>query len=671
MRRFFRDVGVLGVCVTFCVASAGGSVAAPSAGTPSSVAPDVSPDVVAASSAPGSRWQPEPAEYGTASHEDVPVTMSDGTVLRVNIIYPTDPRTGQEAAGTFPVLLTQTPYGKGRGGSSSPGSASNPGGSSPTGGPDNYLAQRGYIEVVADVRGTGDSGGSWGLFDPVQTRDGMQLVNWAARLPHSSGSVGTYGPSYLGINQLLLAGAVGKQSPLKAIFPVVAANDAYRDTSFMGGILDNEFDTAYLGLTGAGNTANPVGDAAGTPPTTPSDIGTTAAVEAQHAGGLASYHASSTAEIESGGPQAYDGQYWQDRAPNNVLDKIVANGIPAYLIGGEFDLFQRGEPLNYAALQNAWAGRPVNAPMQPGQPVTGRYQLINGPWEHLNGASVNADPLMLEWFDTWLKGEHTGMADTPTPLHYYDLGTNHYTETTTYPFTGAQPTRLYFGPGTLSPAPPRSAASDRLVWTGAGSPCNRPTDQWSMGAISVPAQSAGAPQTPCADDDRTTQARSTSSTYTTAPFRAARTLAGPIAATVYATANTTDTQWVAEVEDVAPDGVSRPLTEGALLGSFRGLDRRNSWTTTDGNYLLPYHPYTKTSSQPVTPGQLTRYDIEIFPTYATIAPGHSLRVTLSTADTPHLLPVPPQLSHLTGGTYQVARSPQAPSGIEVPLIPAS
>jgi hypothetical protein len=54
--------------------------------------------------------------------------------------------------------------------------------------------------------------------------------------------------------------------------------------------------------------------------------------------------------------------------------------------------------------------------MVSGQRTTGRYQLIVGPWEHLNGSSVDVDPLELEWFDTWLKHERTGMARAPTPL---------------------------------------------------------------------------------------------------------------------------------------------------------------------------------------------------------------------------------------------------------------
>jgi predicted acyl esterase len=146
-------------------------------------------------------------------------------------------------------------------------------------------------------------------------------------------------------------------------------------------------------------------------------------------------------------------------------------------------------------------------------------------------------------------------------------------------------------------------------------------------------------------------------------------LAGPISATLYATATTTDTEWVVEVQDVAPDGTSRPLTEGALLGSLRAVDATRSWTTADGGYLLPYHPYTQESATPVVPGQVTRYDVEVFPTYATLAPGHSLRVTVATADQPHLSPSAAVLPHLVGGVYGLQRTPTAPSSIEVPLQP--
>ncbi len=647
------------------------------------LSPDLPAGVISASAASGGHWKPEKAIYGTGSTNDIKVSGAGGTTIRVNEIYPTT-ASGAPAKGPFPVLLTMTPYGKGQGGSSSPGSAASASGGAATGGADNYLAQRGYIEVVEDVRGTGDSNGSWGLFDPSQQKDAVKVLDWAAHLPRSDGRVGTYGPSYLGIDQMLLAGAVGRHSPLKAIFPMVSANDIYRDTSFMGGLLDFEFAEAYLGLTAGTNTANPIGDTASDPALL-SDL---AGIEADHVNGLATYHAAQTANILTGGDQAYDGSYWQARNPQNVIKRIVSNRIPAYLVGGEFDIFQNGEPVNFAELQNAWAGRSTSGPMLPGQRTTGRYQLIDGPWEHLNGSSVNVDPLELEWFDTWLRGERTGMAQTPTPLHYYDLGSGQFDETATYPFAKSTPTRLYFGPGgTLTGSAPRAGATgtlpvpvppipgttlpvdtstDTLVWSPSGAACGRPIDQWSMGGISVPAGTAGL-LAPCASDDQLAQAGPWATSYTSAPFTHAKTVVGPITATVYASSTTPETELVAELEDVTPSGASYPLTEGALLGSLRAVDQSRSWTA-HGMTVLPYHSYTQASARPVSPGAVTEYQIQIFPTLATIAAGDRLRLTLSTTDTPHLVPLPGQLPELAGGIYTIERSAHAPSSLTVEML---
>ena len=658
-------------CAALGSAPAAASIPPPPAGAPAvesapsslvGLDPELPAGVIAASAAPGSHWKPEKAVYGTASTNDIAVKGVGGTTIRVNEIYPTT-ASGKAAPGPFPVLLTMTPYGKGQGGSSAPGSASQPSAGAATGGSDNYLAQRGYIEVVEDVRGSGDSGGSWGLFDPVQQQDAIHVLKWAAHLPHSDGRVGTYGPSYLGIDQLLLAGAVGPHSPLKATFPMVSANDLYRDTSFMGGLIDFEFDEAYLGLTAGTNTSNPITDAL----SDPAMLADLASVEADHANGLATYHAGTTKNILLGGAEAYDGSYWRARNPGNVISRIVANHIPAYLVGGEFDIFQRGEPTNYAAFQNAWDHRSPTAPMRSGQRTTGRYQLIVGPWEHLNGSSVNVDPLELEWFDTWLKHERTGMARTPTPLHYYDLGSGHFAETTTYPFAGATPTRMYLGAGgqLTTRRPSGKSASDTIAWSPSGAICNRSVDQWSMGGISIPAHSAGL-LAPCADDNQPSQVGPWTVSYTSAPFNRPEAVAGPITATVYASSTTSETELAAELEDVTPSGASYPLTEGALLGSLRAVDPQRSWGA-GGMTLMPYHPYTKASARAVTPGRVTEYQIEIFPTLATIARGDRLRLTLATSDSPHLTPLPAQLPKLAGGIYAIQRTKTAPSALTLEL----
>jgi hypothetical protein len=84
--------------------------------------------------------------------------------------------------------------------------------------------------------------------------------------------------------------------------------------------------------------------------------------------------------------------------------------------------------------------------------------------------------------------------------------------------------------------------------------------------------------------------------------------------------------------------------------------------------VLPYHPYTQASARPVTRGAVTEYQVQIFPTLATIAAGDRLRLTLSTVDTPHLTPLPGQLPKLAGGVYTIDRSAADPSSLTLELL---
>ncbi|HVX20320.1 MAG TPA: CocE/NonD family hydrolase [Acidimicrobiales bacterium] len=634
---------------------------------------------------PASGWAPQPAAYGEGSSLNQPVTAADGTMLRADVYYPTDPATGAAAPGPFPVLLQQTPYGKQNIAGGAAASLAN------TDVP--YFVDRGYIVVVADVRGTGSSGGTWGLFTPVQGTDGATLVDWSATLPHSDGKVGLFGESYMGIDQFLTVADLPATSPVKAMFPIIAGNDLYRDTVTQGGLVDLEFSAFYLSLVAGLNAANPVG----TPlqdlgdGTTSAGAGTASAVvseELQHDAGALSYDAPTLATVETGGPEAYDGPYWASRSPVDLLRDVVADHIPAFLVGGWHDLFQRGELLNYTGLQNLAAGRPVLAPMTPHQRATPRYQLLMGPWTHLTtGAGVDLAQVQLEWFDTWLLGQRTPLATTADPLHLNLLGTDQWMNAAAWPLPQAAATQLYFGAGpsgsagastndgTLSTARPTATTgaagatgADPVVFTGASSACDLQTDQWSAGLLAAASDQAGVAD-PCTTDDVTLGAGPGSLTYTSAPMATTEVVGGPIDATVYATSTTADTELVATVEAVSPTGDSVPLTSGALLGSFRQERPDGTWTGTDGQPLLPYHPYTQASAQPVVPGAVTRYDIEVFPTFAQVPAGWRIRVTLSTSDTPNLAPTLAQLPHLVGGVYQVQRTAAAASFVNLPLAP--
>jgi predicted acyl esterase len=87
--------------------------------------------------------------------------------------------------------------------------------------------------------------------------------------------------------------------------------------------------------------------------------------------------------------------------------------------------------------------------------------------------------------------------------------------------------------------------------------------------------------------------------------------------------------------------------------------------------ILPYHPYTLASKQAVPAGAVTRFDVEIRPTFAQIAAGHRLRLTLTTSDLPALVPTAPDAAHLVGGVYQVQRNQAAASYVEALSAPAS
>ena len=543
-----------------------------------------------ADAAPHPAWQPEPATYGVSAPVNVSVKMDDGVMISTEVVYPTDPATGARAAGTFPVLLTQNPYGTAQSDPTTPG---------------DYFVQRGYIYVASAVRGTGTSGGQLSWFGRRQGQDGAELVDWAARtLPGSDGRVGLDGCSYLGVDQWFTAAAVGHDSALKAITPFCTDSNFYDDLTANGGI-----PTPFVAGIGQGEPRGPQDD----PSTDPQSV-----VVAQQA---------------TGGPDAYDDAYWQQLDAQKLMPTIVANGIPALTEAGWNDLFPGGNLGDYVAAQNAYFHRPLTAPVTAGEPVTGRYQAIVGPWTH--GENVNAttlENLRLEWFDTWLKGEDTGMADTSTPLHLFENTANRWTDTAAWP-PSTDARTYYLDQGTLSQERAPGSAGDTLAWAPASS--------------------------------------SNSLTYTSSPLAAAEVLDGPSDVTVYASANTSDTELSATLDVVAPDGTVTKQADGVLLGSQRAVDPVTSWYGQNGTLLQPSHPFTRADSQPVTPGRTTRYDISLLSNFTEIPAGDRIQLVLTSQTPPTfhfpVSPTPQDLANLAGGVYTIDCGGLAASALNLPL----
>src|SRR5437588_12202068 len=160
--------------------------------------------------------------------------MSDGVQLSATVTEPTDRATGRPAGGRFPVIVAITPYAKDEPcvDCGSPDQA----GIDTLPAPD--FVPYGYVHVLVDVRGTGSSGGDFQLMGAREVQDGVEVIHWASGLAHSTGRVGMAGESYLGTDQLAIAGAIGPRSPLRAIFPVDVGVDLYRDLAVPGGMFD-------------------------------------------------------------------------------------------------------------------------------------------------------------------------------------------------------------------------------------------------------------------------------------------------------------------------------------------------------------------------------------------------------------------------------------------------
>ncbi|MFJ4654919.1 CocE/NonD family hydrolase [Nocardia sp. NPDC088792] len=627
-------------------------------------------------------YQPSPEKFGVGYELGHVVPLSDGTQLQAEVRYPTDPATGQRATGDFPVVVNFTTY----------GAVTSALTAAITGViddlhiqlPDNLkdarrvinqatsaqdmLVKHGYIEVIADVRGTGGSTGAWNPASKQDGQDGVELVDWAAKLPGSNGKVGMFGYSFPALDAMRTAEAVGPDSPLKAIVPIAMPNNIFNEVLNHDGMMSPLLLTAicfmvpYLSLIG------PFLTAVVSPQTFLTSL-------IDHLKAVIANDSPIKLLLEgyAGGPLAYDTSWWQERRFETDMHNLTDRGIAMYQIGGFWDLYQEGPMRNYSQLQNLSAGRDQFAPMAPDQKADGRYQLLMGPWYHVAigmgpGSRLDTDQITLAWFDRWLKDIDNGVDKTDTPLHVIDAN-NNVADTARYPFQQAAVTQRWFDGDRLTDRPPTVAdASDRLDYTGIDNLCNRQTlGQYTAGLLDFVFRVFNA-FNPCTE---WVQQPTAGMKYTMDPVTEPTVLAGPSSVTLYASSTGTDAAFQVWLDDVAPDGSSVNITGGSQLASQRTLNDDKTWRSPDGLVYAPEHVITKENEQLLTPGDVVQMEIKLRPTWYRLEPGHALRVRISTGTFPSTIPIPTDLPRLLGTSQQIQRNAAFPSSLVVPLAPAS
>lgn len=560
------------------------------------------------------------------------LTMSDGTVLRANVILPGD---GQ---GKFPLALTATGYNK---------DATNPTGTQCAEGgalaaPDPALLAAGYAVMLLDDRGTGASQGQWDSWGERTQADYEEVLDWIQAQPWSNGKVGTHGGSYMGITSLLIAQAdrrridAGRPQAVHTVWADVPMSDAYRDVTFHGGAVDAGFIPLWLGLTSSLSNVPPS--------TTLADPVGSAPTYAQHLANTFDFAARQIATTAIGGDSAYDGPFFELRSPGRNAHRLR---VPVAWVGGWWDIFQRGEPLLYEQLVNSPRRLFFMTPNYHGAPD-------QAAWEALGIGTESA--VKVRWFNRWLKGAEDPALDALKPVNLWTLGAQTWEHTTDWPVPGTRYTEYHLGDGTLETAPPKEAGGDDAVLLPLSSPCSRMSMQWTAGLANLG---------PCETDNSTFEA--TGLTYTTPALERDTKITGLVTADVWATLTSPEATLVAVLSDLKPDGSSEQLSAGFLLASQRAIDESRSTRSADGRIVRPFHPFTRAAQQGVPRNVPQRYRIEVYPTSNVFKAGHRIRLTIHSANTPSTLsPVPNAVAQL-GGVLRVLRGPRYDSHLLLPV----
>jgi len=594
----------------------------------------------------GASWPPAAGRGPCAVTRtaDVPVPMRDGTILRADVYRPKSP-------APVPVLLSRTQYNKTDSQVSAQRFQS----------PD-WFASHCYLVVAEDIRGMYASAGRFSEFTNDQN-DGYDSVEWAARLPGSTGKVGMYGSSYVGATQWLAAEAAPPH--LSTIAPTNTASDYFNGWTYEDGAFRPGFVEPWAMAELAAVSAKQRGDPA------------TAAQLDADTKNITSWIRYTPYDqfppMHPGDPNVApwffdwinhrtDGPYWQQWAPKQNYPHI---NIPVLDMEGWYDAFLAGGLQNFTGMTAGAASPQARA----------NQRIVIGPYDHIGwgrpgsteapmlkaiGPVANSpvNELMLSWWDHYLKGIDNGVGAGGPRVDYFQMGSNTWHTSTSWPPPGTTTQPLYLGSGGhantgggdggLSPLAPSAAEPvDRYRYD----PANPVPSVGGHSCCGV--TSPVASQGPY--DQRQVEQRPDVLTYTTAPLPQDSDVTGLIGVQLWAASSAPDTDLIAKLVVVHRDGSTVNLNNGIQRASYRD---------------------SPTQPTPIVPGQPYRYTINVWPTSYQFRPGDRVRLEVSSSDFPQFDPNPN-----TGDSANTSSAPQPadqtilhdpahPSALLLPVVPA-
>ncbi len=534
-----------------------------------------------------SLWLCSLAVFGVAASEprvtietNVPAVMRDGVVLRSDVHRP-------DRGGPYPVLVWRTPYGKHK----------------------QHFEQYvkgGYIVVCQDVRGRYASEGTWESWLRPQTHDaedGYDTVQWAARLPGASGKVGTIGFSYSAFYQWRLAAL---RPPALGAMSAHSIPARYPDLEQPGTIRPGRR------LRWSIVTMMPEVRRRANRPGTHTETEAAALWD----GGQGQQWLSFLPWLDL--PQEVfedDMPYLRDwlRHPQTdpwKLDQTCRQiTVPNLEVVGWYD-HAKGDMLLHQTLVKQGRTRAARK----------GSRLVVGPWPHFPpggrkfgsidfgpAADLDLAELDVRWFNYWLKGKTNGV-DHDAPVRLFVMGDNQWRDEASWPPKRARSKTLFLTSNGRANTP---AGNGQLAWQHAAADG---TDHYSYNPRDpVPTLFAPGNFT-CAADQRSLSNRADILVYQTEPLSERIEVTGVPQIELYAASSAPDTDWVARLIDVAPDGLARDVCMGLARARYRdGLHKPR---------LIP-------------PGRVLKYVIRLSPTSNAFLPGHRIRLDVTSSDFPN------------------------------------
>jgi len=521
------------------------------------------------------------------------IPLRDGKTLAADVFLPA-------RIGSFPAILILTPYN--RKGLVAPA----PGMDFKTELPDRDR----YAYVVADWRGFyGSAAAAEIAKEPLKQvgRDGYDAVEWIVAEDWSDGKVGMLGAGAAGM--AAFATAVHKPPHLVCIVPVAARYVENYEQHYHGGVFKRESalarERAGLGGTTEILTAHPLRDA------------------------------------------------WWEIVEWSRLRDFPELDVPILMIGGWYDPETEGllatfrEIQEKADVQAREGTKVVIGPWSRGGAVHGEAQV--GELAFPAAAGVSAKE-MQRFFDYWLRARRNNRWDEEPAVRYYEMPGDAWRQSATWPPTPRQEKVFYLAPErTLTEELPPQGGQESFTYDPKDP---SPTVGGAGARLSVGSEG---PMAGPRDQRSNVESREDVVAYTSDALDTGATLVGAARMDLYVSSDRPDTDFIARLCDVHPDGRSMLVTEGARRLRFREGTSREA---------------------PATEREVVEVPLDLTVTAHRFLPGHRIRLLVSSSNYPRF-----DLNPNNGDAFMgeaeapVARNrvycgPERPSALILPTLAA-